>query len=89
MIESRCGILCSEMNCKEKFGSDCKGCANEENAPWGDCSIKICCEGKDLEHCGLCKSFPCERLIAFSYHAEHGDDGERIEQCKKWRFEEK
>ena len=84
MVESRCGICCSKLNCKELFGFDCKGCVNESNAPWGDCEIKICCEGKNLSHCGECTDFPCEALKRFSYDAEHGDNGERILQCKKW-----
>lgn len=84
MVESRCGILCSELGCKEKFGVDCKGCVNECTIFWGECPVKICCESQNLTHCGECKSFPCEQLHAFSYDAEHGDDGARIKQCEEW-----
>lgn len=28
MVESRCGILCSKLGCKELFDVDCKGCVN-------------------------------------------------------------
>lgn len=84
MIESRCGLLCSSFNCKEAFGFDCQGCAKEKNIPWGQCDVKICCEAKGHEHCGLCGEFPCEVLTRFSYDETHGDNGERIEQCKVW-----
>lgn len=54
MVESRCGILCSKLGCKEKFGVDCKWCVNIGKPFWGECPVKSCCEGKNLEHCGLC-----------------------------------
>lgn len=84
MIESRCGISCSKLNCKEVHGFDCKGCATEESAPWGECTIKICCENKELSNCGECADFPCEILNKFSFDIEHGDDGARIKQCEEW-----
>jgi len=84
MAESRCGLCCSDFNCKEQFGFDCRGCAAEENPPWGECDIKQCCEGKKLEHCGLCADFPCQVLYGFSYDETHGDNGKRIAQCKSW-----
>ena len=84
MIESRCGICCSELNCKEAFGFDCKGCTSESSAPWGECEVKICCEKKGLAHCGECSEFPCETLSEFSYDGEHGDDGARIKKCREW-----
>ena len=85
MVESRCGLLCSEFNCKEQFGFDCKGCAKESSAPWGICDVKVCCEEKGLEHCGLCSNFPCELLKSFSYDKEHDDNGKRIIQCTSWK----
>lgn len=84
MNESRCGLCCSEFNCKEAFGFDCKGCALEKEIPWGECEIKVCCERKGLDHCGQCEEFPCEVLRQFSYDKTHGDNGLRIEQCRKW-----
>ena len=86
MIESRCGIICSECEYRESMG--CKGCANIENPFWGECPVKKCCEGKTHEHCGQCVSFACENLNAFAYDKQQGDDGKRIEQCKKWKAEE-
>jgi len=52
---------------------------------WGECPVKVCCEKKELEHCGLCGNFPCDVLIGMSYSGdEHADDGKRIEQCRAW-----
>lgn len=83
MIESRCGILCSE--CEYKKQVNCKGCINIEKPFWDDsCPIKSCCESNDKEHCGQCNQFPCELLKTFAYDKEQGDDGKRIEQCKIW-----
>ena len=83
MVQSRCGILCDECSYKEKVG--CKGCVHIEKPFWGDaCPVKDCCESKKHTHCGQCDDFPCDLLHAFAYHEEQGDDGKRIEQCKKW-----
>lgn len=83
MIESRCGILCSE--CEYKEPMNCKGCININQPFWGEnCPIKTCCENKGKEHCGMCEDFPCDLLKQFAYDKEQGDNGKRIEQCKKW-----
>ena len=85
MIKSRCGIVCEPVKCKEAFGVDCAGCTNIAKPFWGEnCDIKSCCEGKGLEHCGECKDFPCEMLKSYAFDKEHGDEGARIEQCRKW-----
>lgn len=83
MCESRCGILCSQCEYKEKVG--CTGCINIEKPFWGEvCRVKECCENKKYEQCGLCNDFPCDLLKSFSYDNEQGDNGKRIEQCKQW-----
>ncbi len=83
MIESRCGILCSECTYKEQVG--CKGCVSIEKPFWGEsCPVKSCVEGKGNHHCGQCADFACNLLNQFAYDKEQGDDGKRIEQCKKW-----
>jgi hypothetical protein len=88
IIKSRCGIICNPQKCKEAFGFDCAGCPNITKPPWGDsCPVKDCCEGKGLEHCGFCADFPCELLNSFAYDKEQGDDGARIEQCRKWAMD--
>lgn len=85
MIESRCGILCSGCGFRESMG--CKGCVNIEKPFHGVCDVKKCCEEKKLEYCGQCGEFPCQLLKDYAYHPEHGDDGLRIEQCRKWKEE--
>lgn len=84
MIESRCGLLCSECSYQEQMG--CKGCVSIEKPFWGEsCPVKSCCEGKHLAHCGACSEFPCALLNQFAYDPKQGDDGKRITQCEKWR----
>ncbi|MBS7527952.1 DUF3795 domain-containing protein [Fusibacter paucivorans] len=83
MIESRCGLLCSECSYREPM--NCSGCTVMTKPFWGNaCAVKTCCEGKNLNHCGECSAFPCELLHQFAYDKEQGDDGKRIEQCKCW-----
>lgn len=84
MIESRCGILCSA--CSFKKDGICSGCLQIQKPFWGDaCPAKDCCESKKQEHCGTCKEFPCDLLNQFAYDESQGDNGLRIEQCKKWK----
>ena len=86
MVESRCGLLCSECSFREQMG--CKGCVNMEKPFWADsCPVKSCCESKCNEHCGKCSSFPCAVLQKFAYDMEQSDNGKRIEQCKIWSEE--
>lgn len=83
MIESRCGLICSECSYQEQMG--CKGCVNIEKPFWSEsCPVKSCSEAKGYEHCGQCKDFPCGLLKQFSYDEKQGDNGKRIEQCKCW-----
>lgn len=87
-VDSRCGIRCSQADCKKEYGFDCRGCARELDAPWGHCKIKACCEEKGLLHCGECPDFPCEELNAFAYDTENGDGtGERLGVCRCWQKE--
>lgn len=83
MIESRCGLLCSQCGYKEQTG--CKGCTQITRPFWGEsCPVKSCCEGKGHGHCGQCAAFPCDLLHQFAYDKQQGDDGKRIAQCKVW-----
>lgn len=82
MVESRCGILCSECEDGKKMG--CKGCVNIDKPFWGECDLKKSCEAKKLSHCGQCDTFPCDALKTYSFDTEHGDAGKRIEQCEAW-----
>lgn len=83
MIESRCGTLCSECEYREKM--NCGGCLSITKPFWGEsCPLKTCSEEKNKEHCGQCPQFPCDILNQFAFDEKQGDDGKRIEQCKKW-----
>lgn len=83
MAESRCGIVCGECEYKEQMG--CEGCIHIDKPFWGEsCPLKVCCEEKEQEHCGLCGEFPCSLLKQFAYDEQQGDDGKRIEQCRCW-----
>ncbi|WP_084804348.1 DUF3795 domain-containing protein [Halonatronum saccharophilum] len=53
-----------------------------------ECPVKSCCEEKGSLHCGECDTFPCDLLEQFAYDKEQGDDGKRIEQCRRWLREE-
>ena len=83
MIESRCGVLCTE--CKYRESMKCNGCLDIAKPFWGEkCRVKSCCESKELLYCGECATFPCDLLNSFSYDKEQGDNGMRIEQCRNW-----
>ena len=83
MVESRCGLLCSE--CSFREATECKGCVNMDKPFWADsCPVKSCCEAKSQNHCGECDDFVCSLLHTLAYDMEQSDNGVRIEQCKKW-----
>ncbi len=66
MIESRCGIVCSE--CEYKKQKNCNSCINIIKPFWGySCPIKECAENKNIENCGKCNDFPCDLLKKFSF----------------------
>lgn len=84
MVESRCGIVCSECEYRTQMG--CKGCIAIEKPFWGErCPLKTCCEAKGLDNCGRCSEFPCGLLVQFAFDEHQGDGGRRIEQCRAWR----
>ena len=83
MIQSRCGLLCSE--CEWAPKTNCPGCIAAHGRPFhGECPVAICCESHNLLHCGQCDSFPCRQLTEYAYDKEHGDNGARIETLKLW-----
>ena len=87
-IKSRCGLDCD--NCEFQLNGKCPGCLKITKPFWDDsCPIKSCCEIEGIECCGQCESFPCDLLKIFSYDEEQGDNGQRIENCKKWCYKNK
>jgi hypothetical protein len=86
VIESRCGLLCSE--CKWREIMKCGGCLAIKKPFWGPkCSIKDCCEGKGKANCGQCGQFPCKQLHEFAFDPATKDEGDRIERCEEWAKE--
>ena len=41
-------------------------------------------EKLDHDYCGQCTNFPCDLLNSFAYDKEQGDNGKRIETCRRW-----
>ncbi|MCL2700291.1 MAG: DUF3795 domain-containing protein [Phycisphaerae bacterium] len=40
----------------------CDGCWTKTGVCWsGNCGLRTCCEEKQLNHCGECGEFPCEK----------------------------
>ncbi|MDR0908395.1 MAG: DUF3795 domain-containing protein [Spirochaetaceae bacterium] len=84
-IESYCGIECKK--CEYQSGG-CAGCiALKGILPWGKCDIAECAKEKGKRFCGECADFPCEIINRYSFDAEHGDNGARIEHCKALKAE--
>lgn len=82
MFESRCGICCNDCTRKKEVG--CTGCLTMKKTFWGgECEVKSCCEGKQLNHCGECEVFACEMCATMG--AEQGfDPVPRLEKCRQW-----
>ncbi len=63
-----CGIYCGDCSF---LGAQCKGCGYingkpfwTEQFPSGICPLHDCCYNQNvLEHCGLCKDFPCKSFL--------------------------
>ena len=55
----------------------CKGCHNiTDDCFWqcgcGNIDFRICCEEKQINHCGECNDFPCENYTEWvSWHDSH------------------
>jgi hypothetical protein len=54
----------------------CKGCWNiTDDCFWkcggGSCNLRICCEEKQINHCGECHDFPCKQYEKFVDGLEH------------------
>ena len=86
MIDSVCGLHCT--GCSYKETHHCMGCIETGGVPFhGVCPVAKCAIGKSISHCGECSVFPCDLLTSYSCDKEHGDNGERIEECRRWCLE--
>lgn len=82
VIESFCGLICSKCEYREKV--NCKGCIKSKGKLfYGECDVAKCAISKEKRFCGECEKFPCDTLKKYSYDKEQGDDGQRIENCRK------
>ena len=78
-----CGTYCETCDWKEK--TNCMGCKKHAGKVfWGNCEIAKCAIKKNINHCGECEKLPCDELQAAFNDAEHGDNGERLVNLKKW-----
>jgi hypothetical protein len=62
---SGCGTLCGDCEWfKGEREPYCPGCSEMEGKPfWGSCGLYSCIKDRNVEHCGLCDEFPCDRFI--------------------------
>lgn len=85
-IDTYCGLNCE--GCEFQQGHHCGGCIATEGKPFhGSCEVAECAIRRGKRFCGECEEFPCDILKRYSFDAEHGDNGERIENCKKIKAE--
>jgi hypothetical protein len=61
-LASPCGTYCGECTSYKKT---CAGCGYVKGKPfWGECRFYSCVREKGVEHCGLCRDFPCDYFLA-------------------------
>lgn len=86
IIDSYCGLRCD--SCNYKYSHGCSGCIVSNGSPFhGKCEIAGCAKFKGKRFCGECENIPCEIITQYSYDAEHGDNGARIERCNAIKSE--
>lgn len=82
-MQAMCGAYCGICEWKEKF--NCPGCRACAGKPfWGKCDKASCCMEKGLTTCGGCPDLPCDKLCRLFADAEHGDQGARLRNLKRW-----
>lgn len=85
-FDTFCGLSCKSCEYKEK--TNCGGCMTAEGKPcFSECEVAKCATDKKRRFCGECGEFPCELLKKLSLDAENGDNGARIENCKRIKAE--
>jgi hypothetical protein len=74
----------------------CYGCRSKKTTTYcSDCDIRSCAETKNILHCGLCKSYPCEKIKEFqmdgkAHHVVVLDNLEHLKTTtpEKWLIEQ-
>ena len=70
-----CGVFCGAC---PSFDKTCNGCSSENKkqkrkSKW-NCEIRKCCyEEMNVEYCGHCNSFPCEKINSKLIKSHIGD----------------
>ena len=70
-----CGVLCEAC---PSFDKTCNGCSSENQkqkrkSKW-NCKIRKCCyEEMNVEYCGYCSSFPCEKINSKLIKSHQGE----------------
>lgn len=54
-----CGDYCGRC---DNHPSKCKGCLPQDHP---ECFFIKCCLQREIEHCGCCSDFPCQKLADF------------------------
>jgi hypothetical protein len=68
-LASPCGSYCVEC---QYLNEKCSGCGYVKGKPfWGECRFYSCVREKGVEHCGLCKDFPCDYFLS-TYDPKEG-----------------
>ena len=81
-FDTYCGLHCD--TCEYREAMHCGGCIATQGKPFhGHCDVADCAVKKGRRFCGECDKFPCETLTRYSFDKEQGDEGRRIEECKR------
>jgi hypothetical protein len=70
-----CGVFCAAC---PSYNKTCYGCSSENKnqkrkSKW-NCKIRKCCyEEMNVEHCGNCNRFPCEKINCKLIKSHNGD----------------
>lgn len=73
-VDAICGIYCgacpalmSSKGAKTSADVKCLGCRSVKKTPGyaPKCEVRKCAQAKKLQSCGLCKSYPCDKIKAF------------------------
>ena len=70
-----CGAYCGTckfLNKEQK--PNCLGCGRQHGKLfWGECKLYKCVKNHQVDHCGVCKDFPCNLFIGH-FDPAHGQE---------------